>query len=133
MLALYRGLIDGISKTAEEQSLAKDLMEFFEQHHNPSDESFHRWAEERGHDVERAEEMAYRLASIASSILNHGKAKQEGTTEKDVDQEQLRMGIEVEKEHTNDEDVARRVALDHLSEPGQSRYYSKLKEMEGKP
>ena len=35
------------------------------------------------------------------------------------------MGIEVEKEHTSDEDKARKIALDHLEEVPE--YYSKLK------
>lgn len=38
---------------------------------------------------------------------------------------QLSIGIEVEKEHTNNEEVAREIALDHLRED--PKYYSKLK------
>lgn len=40
---------------------------------------------------------------------------------------QLKMGIEVEKEHTKDEKTAREIALDHLSE--KPDYYTKLKKM----
>ena len=40
-------------------------------------------------------------------------------------EKQLEMGIEVEKEHTSDEDEARKIALDHLEEVPE--YYSKLK------
>ena len=40
-------------------------------------------------------------------------------------EKQLEMGIEVEKEHTSDEDKARKIALDHLEEVPE--YYSKLK------
>jgi hypothetical protein len=42
----------------------------------------------------------------------------------------LRWGIEVEMEHTHDVDVAREIAMDHLTED--PIYYKKLKEMEGK-
>jgi len=38
---------------------------------------------------------------------------------------QLEIGIQVEKEHTDDEDKARTIALDHLDE--KPDYYTKLK------
>lgn len=43
---------------------------------------------------------------------------------------QLKLGMKVEQEHTNKPDVAREIALDHLSED--PRYYTKLKKVEGK-
>lgn len=42
----------------------------------------------------------------------------------DVDKKQLRVGIEVEYEHTNDYNVSREIAMDHLTEDPQ--YYTKL-------
>ena len=42
---------------------------------------------------------------------------------------QLKMGIEVEMEHTNNRKVAERIAKQHLSELPD--YYTKLKKMEG--
>lgn len=45
----------------------------------------------------------------------------------DFDSEQLKMGIEVEMEHTKDRRLAREIAMDHLSED--PRYYSKLKKI----
>lgn len=42
----------------------------------------------------------------------------------DVDQEELKKGIEVEKEHTDDPVKAEEIALDHLKED--PKYYSKL-------
>lgn len=47
-----------------------------------------------------------------------------------VDAEQLRMGIEVELEHTNDRGLAEEIARDHLVEDPQ--YYTHLEEMESK-
>ena len=44
--------------------------------------------------------------------------------EKDVDPEQLKIGIETEKEHTTDEETAKKIALAHLGED--PKYYSKL-------
>lgn len=45
----------------------------------------------------------------------------------DFDPEQLKMGIEVEMEHTKDRRLAREIAMDHLSED--PRYYTKLKKV----
>lgn len=47
-----------------------------------------------------------------------------------IDPEQLKMGIEVEKEHTSNPYVARMISLAHLSEC--PRYYDYLKDMEDK-
>jgi hypothetical protein len=43
----------------------------------------------------------------------------------EVDAEQLNIGIEVEKEHTDDEELAEEIARDHLAED--PHYYTKLK------
>jgi hypothetical protein len=55
------------------------------------------------------------------SGLRRGKR----TSPAQVDAEQLRAGIKVEKEHTTSPRMACRIALDHLSED--RRYYTKLK------
>lgn len=55
-------------------------------------------------------------------------SEKENFTEKDADPQELKMGIEIEKEHTKDEDKARKIALDHLAEIPD--YYSRLKKME---
>jgi hypothetical protein len=44
------------------------------------------------------------------------------------DPEQLKLGIEIEMEHTNDKDIAERIAKDHLAEF--TDYYSRLITME---
>ena len=46
----------------------------------------------------------------------------------DFDQEQLKMGIEVEMEHTGDPDLAKEIAMDHLAEIPD--YYTRLAQME---
>ena len=42
--------------------------------------------------------------------------------------DQLKMGIKIEKEHTKDEDTAKDIALQHLWE--KPNYYTKLKKVE---
>lgn len=45
-----------------------------------------------------------------------------------IDKEQLQMGIEHEKEHTDDEFVAKKIAIDHLKKIPD--YYDRLDDME---
>lgn len=58
--------------------------------------------------------------------LNH-LAKLHNVDVKELEN-QLTMGIEVEKEHTSHEDVAKEIALDHLRE--KPNYYTLLKKVE---
>lgn len=48
--------------------------------------------------------------------------------EEDFDPEQLAKGIEVEMEHTDNPEIAKKIALDHLVE--HPYYYDYLEEME---
>jgi hypothetical protein len=48
---------------------------------------------------------------------------------KNVDPKQVEKGVKVEMEHTDDPDVAREIAYDHLTED--PRYYDKLETIEG--
>jgi hypothetical protein len=74
----------------------------------------------------------YKLSKNAKVIplddLFVGKADKENITENDVNPEELRMGIEIELEHTHDKNMAKKIALDHLAEIPD--YYSRLKRME---
>ena len=59
-------------------------------------------------------------------------AELEGASDKmsegSVNQDELKMGIEIELEHTKDRNVAKKIALDHLAEIAD--YYTRLKKME---
>ena len=65
---------------------------------------------------------------VESCLDGNGKSDKKGITEKDVDQEQLKMGIEIEREHTESTEIATKIALDHLAEIPD--YYTRLKKME---
>jgi hypothetical protein len=58
------------------------------------------------------------------------KAESEGITDGDVHPEQLVMGIKVEMEHTESQEEAKKIALDHLAEFGD--YYTRHAKMEKK-
>jgi hypothetical protein len=61
-------------------------------------------------------------------FLDVGKSNDNGTTEDDVDETELSMGIEIEMEHTINKELAKRIALDHLAEIPD--YYTRLKKIE---
>ena len=65
---------------------------------------------------------------MATKKYPYGRAFAEGITEKDVDPEELRLGITIEYEHTDDPEISRQISLDHLSEFPD--YYTRLIEME---
>lgn len=46
----------------------------------------------------------------------------------DFDPKQIAKGVKVEMEHTNDKDLAREIAMDHLTED--PKYYDKLETIE---
>jgi len=65
--------------------------------------------------------------------FTHFVEKSPGTGGRDLpdssfDKDQLEMGIEVEMEHTDDKEEAKKIAKDHLVEF--SDYYTRLKKME---
>ena len=70
---------------------------------------------------------AKNVDSKADCGLN-GLFKKSGKNAEDFDQGQIAMGVEVESEHTDDSDVARQIALDHLTEIPD--YYTRLAKME---
>jgi len=62
---------------------------------------------------------------VMSYLEKQGLAYKKGITEKDVNPKELKMGIEIEMEHTSDPKLAKKIALDHLAE--HKYYYSNLK------
>jgi hypothetical protein len=66
----------------------------------------------------------------ANAILSGGFAEKHGIKAGDVDQAALEQGMKHEREHTDDDDTARRIALDHLAE--YPTYYEALGAMEAK-
>lgn len=67
------------------------------------------------------------LSGVASGKTVEDIAKKHGVDVSAIE-EQVRIGLEVEKEHTDDEATARLIALDHLWEIPD--YYTRLNKME---
>jgi len=87
-------------------------------------------SEKLGYTEKEVDETIY---SLLTSFLNKGKYNESKKKIK-FDEKELAIGIKVEMEHTNDKDLAERIAKDHLTEiPGTGNndgYYSLLERME---
>ncbi|MFA5154049.1 MAG: DUF5661 family protein, partial [Clostridia bacterium] len=75
------------------------------------------------------------IEEILDTIMEGGDEELKGglgdnKKDEEFDDEQLEKGKDVEKEHTDDEDMAKEIAKDHLTE--KDDYYDKLEDMEKK-
>jgi hypothetical protein len=106
----------------EMKNIHQNIMDFFSKNPSPKDEEIHALADKLKIDPHSFEQHVY---MILGSFLGAGRSKDfKGS----YDPEQIKMGIEVEKEHTTSSAVAERIAKDHLAEVPD--YYTRLKKME---
>jgi len=105
-----------------------DVMKFLVNHPDPKHSTIKDWAEHEGFDAQEAEAMMFVLATKMAVFLRDGRANEKGYTEKNAPKDELRMGIEVEREHSPDIDIRKRISLDHLAET--EKYYTGLAKME---
>jgi len=110
-------------KEEENDKIMGAIIEYFSTHEKPNDEEVHKIAEDLGINPHELENKVY---SLLTGFLNAGRYKENPV---EPDSEELKKGIEVEKEHTTIPALAKRIALDHLSE--MPDYYTKLAKMEG--
>lgn len=68
------------------------------------------------------------INNIVFEIFNVGK--HQGLKDSAFDKKQLSMGKKVEKEHTDNKNLSKEIAKDHLAE--MPDYYTRLKKMEDK-
>lgn len=110
-------------KEEENDKVMGAIIEYFSTHEKPDDAEIHKMAEHFGIDPD---EMKNKVYSLLIGLFNAGKYKENPV---EPDPEELKKGIEVEMEHTTIPAIARRIALDHLSE--MKDYYTRLAKMEG--
>lgn len=118
------------TKDKDVSKIKDKLIQFFTDNPNPDDDLLHGLAEDNSWDPHEVEEVVYQLVTEYCQFLVGGKSVEFDITEEDVDPEELKKGIKVEKEHTPNEETAKRIALDHLAE--MDDYYTKLLAMEKK-
>lgn len=127
----YRWLMSKVADDDEKKG-KKDVPEgsvqnFLKSKKSVPDKKFHSWAERKGYHVPSAESKAYGLASKMSRLLSGGKSK--GNMPKGVDPKEAKQGLKVEKEHTKDSDVAKKITKDHFAETPRG-YYLGLSKLE---
>ena len=127
------------------EDMKHEIVEFFQENPNPSDEELHEWAEEEGYDPHEVEEIVYELATEHVEKYVEDEDEEEYDEEDEYEDEieggladeaepeeygvdQLLKGIEIEMEHTDDPAVALEIAMDHLEESDD--YYDHLEDME---
>lgn len=118
-------------KEAKKPDIVKQaVVELFTNSKKVKDSDVHALAEEMGVDKHKFEEVIYELLT---SFFNKGRYNESGRKTK-IDDKELKMGIKIEYEHTDDPIIAERIAKDHLTEiPGTGNndgYYSLLERME---
>ncbi len=100
------------------------IIDFFLKNQNARDHEVHKWARDLGLSPEALEgEIFHLLSCLLKGVGKHAHVPDEA-----FDQKELEMGVKVEMEHTDNEDVAKIIAKDHLWEIGD--YYSRLIPME---
>lgn len=108
----------------EEKEINKiDILKFFKDNKNPSDNTIHSYAEKIGINKHKFKEMIYELVTEYAEFIFHNNID-----ESKVDKAELAKGIKIELEHTTNKDIAKKNSLDHLSEI--SDYYTRLIKME---
>ena len=105
--------------------IANDVMELLMTTTIPDKETCEEWAMQHGYKPHEVKQIIYCLAGYLARFLKGGKSN---LVTKDINPDELSMGIKVELEHTPDAAVAEKIARDHLME--MDDYYTRLKRME---
>ena len=102
--------------------LMREIYIFFKMFPNPTEEDIEKFAAKMSMDEEGIERYIFMMLS---DFINYGRSR---GFDGEYDPEQLRMGIEVEFEHTNIPILSEKIARDHLAEIPD--YYTRLAKME---
>lgn len=131
--AVERAIDDGLIYTDDIADLAikygvigiDTISEFYEDLYNDMYSEVSDYADEQSNDSDEVDESLKENLSKDMTIEDIAKKH---NVSADVIRAQVDIGKEVEKEHTDDEKKAERIALDHLFE--MPDYYTRLKKME---
>lgn len=107
-----------------EETVYDTVISFFINNPNPSDDAIHNLAKRIGINHDELEERIYLLLSDLLKDIG----KNNHIPDKEFNQNELMMGIQIELEHTDNKLIAKMIAKDHLMELPD--YYTRLREME---
>ena len=105
-----------------QNSIQQKIANFFKKNTKPTDDQVHKFAESENIDKHKFEEIIY---AMLGSFFGEGRSKD---FKGEYDPKQLKMGIEVEYEHTTNPIISHKITCDHLAEF--SDYYTRLAIME---
>ena len=103
-------LLEDEYQTRGQSDSHAQIIKWFLKNPYPEDDAIHAYAEKMGMDPDQFEKDIY---GILSSFLSEGFSKGKDI---DCDKDELKMGIEVEYEHTTNPILSRKIAMDHLVE-----------------
>lgn len=117
-------------KEKKENEIRTKLIELFNNSVGKiSDSEIHSLAKKLDIEPNKLEEEIYTLLqNLVKGKNNSIVLKHTDVSDSEYDEDELEMGIKVELEHTDDKDIAKEIAKDHLSEFPD--YYTRLKKME---
>jgi len=105
--------------------IEKAVMKLFEKVENPSDELIHKVAEKLGIEHSKFEEVIY---ATLHKFVKFQPGKHRNVDASKYDANEMKIGIDIEKEHTDCPIIAAEIAKDHLAEIPD--YYTRLVKME---
>ncbi len=110
------------------KALHMEIETFLKKNRKPKDKEIHALADKLGIDHDTFEEHVYMMLSdkLREDKIKGGEADKK--SESDFDAAEIKLGIKIEMEHTDDPALAKEIAMDHLTELPD--YYSRLKKME---
>lgn len=111
-------------------TLPEAVAEFFKDNKAVTIAEAKAYAKELGVECEEFNIEVYKLLSALINSNDTLIGKHRDVSDDNFDPKELKMGIEIEMEHTDNPAIAKEVAKDHLSEI--KNYYTLLKEMEAK-
>jgi len=122
MKNIIENYLKKLNENSKKVSYDDKIIEFFQENPNPDDHIVHAYAEELGMDPDDLEEYIY---GLLTSLIN---LKGGDIPDEKFDPNELKMGIEIEKEHHDNITITKAIAKGHLTEIPD--YYTRLKNME---
>lgn len=119
---IVENYLSNINEAEENKNVQNRIIEFFQKNKIQNDEQIHDFAHQLGLPPDKLEVEIYRLLSSLIN-LKHGDDPDDK-----YDSKQLKRGIEVEKEHIDNDAVSKMIAKAHLAEIPD--YYTRLDKME---
>ena len=104
------------------------LIIYLKKYPTASPQDVFQWARRMFFNPDDVDRLLVEYAAKYADFLSSGRSTEKSVGEEEVDQTELRTGIQIETEHTTDLETAKKIALDHLAE--HKDYYTALVAME---